>query len=303
MTNVQSLTKLNKQEYEQHWEKWHEKREDAIKTPYGWLSLRSIDWLEDGKKNKIDGFPGLWGQSGNAVTYYPEEGKTVTNRDQIISEPKVIVVDNVEDVNVEDFYYEGVRAQLIKRIGSTKKFAVRQRDPESKFRKNFTGFPHFEPDENWVLPARYEPLDHWSNITTKAVTAGLSHNETQIGNLYFKYRDKAYRFVVFQGHNDDSGWLKKDPETGETRYLNNRQNTDGIGFILFKDQSTGKQTYGGGRVLSIDISNPNEVDSVDLNKAFNLPCAYSYFCTCPFAPEENILPFAVTSGEKTPDVY
>lgn len=255
------------------------------------------------KKIKIDGFPGLWEQNGNAVTYYPEKGKTVTNQKEDIVDPKVIVVENDEDVNVEDFYYHDVRAQLIKRIGSTKKFAVRQRDPESKFRKNFNGFPHFKTDEEWILPARYEPLEKWSNLTTKAVTAGLSHNETQIGNLYFKYHDEEYRFVVFQSHNDDSGWIKKDPETGETRYLNNRQNTEGIGFILFKDQSTGNQTYGGGRVLKIDISDPKNVTCVDFNTACNQPCAYSYFCTCPFAPEENILPFAVTAGEKTPHIY
>lgn len=303
MTNLQDLKRLSDQEYEQKWEKWHKQREDAVKTPYGWLSLRSIDWLEDGKRIKINGFPGLWEQNGNSVTYYPEEGKTVTNRKKKLVDPKVIVVENVEDVNVEDFDYHNVRAQLIKRIGTTKKFAVRQRDPESKFRRNFNGFPHFKPDEKWILPARYESLKKWSNLTTKAVDTGLSHNETQIGNLYFKYHGKEYRFVVFQGHNDDSGWLKKDPETGKTRYLNNRQNTGGVGYILFKDQSNGNQTYGGGRALSIDISDPGKLNYVDFNMARNQSCAYSYFCTCPFSPEENILPFAVTAGEKTPHIY
>ncbi|KRL77011.1 DUF1684 domain-containing protein [Secundilactobacillus paracollinoides] len=215
MTDYQGLTTLSKKEYLQHWKEWHSKREDALKAPYGWLSLRSIDWLEDGKTIKLAGFPGSWAQDDNTVTYYPEADKEVTNRGEVLTKPKVIVVENVEDVNVEDFYFEGVRAQLIKRLGSTKKFAVRQRDPNSKFRHDFAGLKHFDPDENWVFPAKYVPLTEWKDVKTAAVLSELSHNETQIGDLIFEYDGHEYDFVVFQGHNDDSGLTVKDPKTGK----------------------------------------------------------------------------------------
>lgn len=303
MTNSEGLETQSKQEYGEQWQKWHTKREDALKAPYGWLSLRSIDWLEDGKTIQLNGFPGSWAQDGNTVTYYPEANKKVTNRGKVLAEPKVIEVDNMEDVNVEDFYFDGVRAQLIKRLGSTKKFAVRQRDPNSKFRAEFAGLPYFAPDENWVLPAKYVPLDKWKDVKTAAVLSELSHNETQIGDLIFEHDGHEYDFVVFQGHNDDSGLTAKDPKTGETRYLNNRQHRENVGLILFKDKTNGKDTYGGGRRLKIDISEPEQFDHIDFNTAANYPCALSYFCTCPFPPEQNTLPFRVTVGEKTPNVY
>ncbi|MFT8459613.1 MAG: DUF1684 domain-containing protein [Liquorilactobacillus ghanensis] len=301
MTNYQNLKKLTTEEYKNYWEKWYQKREDEIKSPYGWLSLRSIDWLTEGNKVKLKGFPGEWEQQGNTVTYFPEKGKTVTNKNQVVDTPKQITVNTVADVNVEDFDYQGVRAQLIKRLGSERKFAVRQRDPQSIFRKNFKGLPHFEPDVNWVLPAHYVPLKDWKNIKTKAVINELSHNETQIGNLYFEYNNKEYRFVVFQAHNDNSGFTKKDPITGKIEYLDNRQNTESKGTIYFRDATTGKKTYGGGRRLRINITDPEKLNFVDFNTAVNLPCAFSYFCTCPFAPVENTLPFEVPVGETTPD--
>lgn len=303
MTDYQKLTTLNQQGYQTHWVQWHTKRERALKAPYGWLSLRSIDWLEDGKTIQLNGFPGSWSQNKNTVTYYPEPDKKVINRGVILTEPKEIVVENAEDVNVEDFDFEGVRAQLIKRLGSDKKFAVRQRDPQSKFRQDFTGVPVFEPTQKWVLPAKYVPLSEWKNVQTAAVLEGLSHNETQIGNLVFEYGGHEYSFVVFQGHNDDSGLIETDRITGKTRYLNNRQNRENVGLILFKDQTNGNETYGGGRRLKIDISDTNKLDYVDFNSAANYPCALSYFCTCPFPPEQNILPFKLTAGEKTPNVY
>ena len=300
--NYAYLQSLSDEEYAQYWQKWHEKREQLLNSNYGWLSLRSIDWLTDGKTITIPNFPGTWTQRGDTVIYTPEEGKKVFNRGKLIVEPKEITVDVVADVNVEDFDYEGVRAQLIKRLGASRKFAVRQRDPNSISRKKFQGVPHFKPDKKWVVPARYTPFDKWENVGTAAVVGELSHNETAIGRLYFTIDGKERSLVVFQGHNDDSGWTKTDPETRRTVYLDNRQNVEGVGFVLFRDATSGKQTYGGARDLAIDISDPKALDYVDFNKAANLPCAFTYYCTCPFAPEENRLDIAIEAGETTPNV-
>ncbi|GAX00737.1 DUF1684 domain-containing protein [Secundilactobacillus silagei] len=296
--SYQEIQSLTEDEYEQLWQQWHKKRENKLSSEYGWLSLRSIDWLKDGKTKIIKGFPGQWRQNGNTVTYIPEAGKNVSNRGQIISEPKDIIVDTEADVNVEDFDYQGVRAQLIKRIGSgERKFAVRQRDPKSDTRHDFKGTKYFKLSKDWILPARYVPLDHWENVTTKAVLSDLSHKETAIGNIYFTYESKEYNLTVFQGHNDDSGWTRKDPKTNKTVYLDNRQETEGTANVLFKDSTSAKETYGGGRLLVFDISHPEKVDYIDFNTASNLPCFFTAFCTCPVSPNGNRLPFAVNAGE------
>lgn len=296
--SFREIQNLTEEEYEQRWHQWHQGREAKLSSEYGWLSLRSIDWLKEGESKTIGGFPGQWRQVGNTVTYFPEAGKDVSNRGKVIKEPKEITVGTVADVNVEDFDYQGVRAQLIKRIGSDdRKFAIRQRDPQSDTRRHFEEAKHFKPSKNWVLPARYIPLEHWESVTTEAVLSDLSHKETAIGNLYFTYQDQEYKLIVFQGHNDDSGWTKKDPETNQIVYLDNRQETEGTGNILFKDVTSAKETYGGGRALAFDISHPSEVDYIDFNTASNLPCFFTEFCTCPVSPNENKLPFAIRAGE------
>ncbi|MCI1902060.1 MAG: DUF1684 domain-containing protein [Bifidobacteriaceae bacterium] len=296
------LKALSPQEYERYWEEWHEGREAQLSSEYGWLSLRSIDWLEDGSSVRIPNFPGAWTQSGDTVVYTPQPGKDVYNRGQVIRSPKVIKVSIHADVNVEDFDFEGVRAQLIKRIGPNRQFAVRQRDPQSVTRTAFAGVPHFEPNQDWIYPARYEALSQWSTVETSAVLGDLSHDETQIGTLFITIGGKEYGLVVFQGHNDDSGWTRVNPSTGETEYLDNRQNTEGSGFVLFRDETSGKQTYGGARGLHVDLREPEKVSYVDFNQATNLPCAFTYYCTCPFAPRENLFPFEVLAGERTPKI-
>lgn len=296
------LKGLTAQEYQEYWENWHAQREAKLNSEYGWLSLRSIDWLEDGKSIRIPNFPGAWTQNGDTVIYTPQAGKDVSNRGQILRAPKIIEVSIHADVNVEDFEYEGVRAQLIKRIGPNRQFAVRQRDPESVTRKQFAGVPHFEPNQDWIFPAHYEALSDWANVETAAVLGDLSHNETQIGNLFVTVDGKEYKLVVFQGHNDDSGWTREDPVTGKQEYLDNRQHTEESGFLMFRDETSGKETYGGARSLALDLRDPDKVSYVDFNQATNLPCAFTYYCTCPFAPRENLLPFAVRAGERTPEI-
>ncbi|MGH8193295.1 MAG: DUF1684 domain-containing protein, partial [Woeseiaceae bacterium] len=38
---------------------------------------------------------------------------------------------------------------------------------------------------------------------------------------------------------------------------------------------------------------------IDFNKAYNPPCVFSNFATCPLPPAQNRLPLRITAGEKT----
>ncbi len=70
-------------------------------------------------------------------------------------------------------------------------------------------------------------------------------------------------------------------------------------FIPFKDQDSGKQTYGGGRYLDIKKSQiENDHVLLDLNQVYNPWCAYSDGYNCPIPPIENTIPFALKAGEK-----
>lgn len=72
-------------------------------------------------------------------------------------------------------------------------------------------------------------------------------------------------------------------------------------FIVLRDTTSSKTTYGAGRFLSVE-KKPEVGGKVtlDFNRAYNPPCAFSKFTTCPLAPKQNHLPIAISAGEKLP---
>lgn len=69
-------------------------------------------------------------------------------------------------------------------------------------------------------------------------------------------------------------------------------------FIPFKDATTGKTTYGGGRYLKFDVEDIKEgMVELDFNHSRNPWCHYSDKMPCPIPPAENILPISIPAGE------
>jgi len=72
-------------------------------------------------------------------------------------------------------------------------------------------------------------------------------------------------------------------------------------FIIFRDQSAGDTTYGSGRFLFVeDMPKPGEKFRLDFNRAYNPPCAFSEFTTCPLPPKQNVMKTRIDAGEKYP---
>jgi uncharacterized protein (DUF1684 family) len=68
-------------------------------------------------------------------------------------------------------------------------------------------------------------------------------------------------------------------------------------FIMFTDETSGKETYGNGRQLSADMPDANGNVILDFNKAYNWPCVFTPFATCPIPPRQNRLAVRVEAGE------
>src|SRR5439155_2263576 len=68
-------------------------------------------------------------------------------------------------------------------------------------------------------------------------------------------------------------------------------------FFIFRDQTSGKTTYGAGRFLYSDLPKDGKV-VLDFNKAYNPPCAFTPYATCPLPPKQNRLPVRIEAGEK-----
>jgi hypothetical protein len=76
-------------------------------------------------------------------------------------------------------------------------------------------------------------------------------------------------------------------EEGETDY-----------FFIFGDRTNGSETYGAGRFLYSAPAAPDGTVVLDFNKAYNPPCVFSAFATCPLPTPQNKLPIPVRAGEK-----
>ena len=70
-------------------------------------------------------------------------------------------------------------------------------------------------------------------------------------------------------------------------------------FFIFRDATGGETTYPPGRFLVADSPVEGKV-VLDFNKAYNPPCAFTPFATCPLPPPQNRLKVKIEAGEKKP---
>lgn len=116
-------------------------------------------------------------------------------------------------------------------------------------------------------------------------SSGATKTYLKYGYITFTWKNETIRLNVYQ----DVNLAKK---AGYEDYL----------IIPFKDATSGKETYGGGRYLDIRIPSTSGVQ-IDFNLAYNPYCAYSHRYSCPIPPEENHLTISIDAGEKTPEEH
>jgi len=162
-----------------------------------------------------------------------------------------------------------LRMDLLRRDGEV---ILRVKDEDSDLRRTFPGIPYFPLSEAWRVEARYEPL---AEPRTFELDFGDGASEV--------YSSPA--MVAFD-------------RDGKTHRLYAMTERDRL-FFLFKDQTNRDATYGGGRFLYAAPPVDGRV-VLDFNQAFNPPCAFNPWTTCPLPPEENRLAIRVEAGERRP---
>lgn len=74
-------------------------------------------------------------------------------------------------------------------------------------------------------------------------------------------------------------------------------------FLPFRDETNGKETYGGGKYMDLKIPENDEI-VLDFNQSYQPFCAYNAFdYNCPIVPEKNKLPVRIEAGVMYEDVY
>jgi uncharacterized protein (DUF1684 family) len=249
---------------------WRTKHEAGLKNPNGWLSVAGLFWLHDG--------PNAVGSDPQSDVVLPgsaprRAGVLTFHNDKVSFEPAgkgfpgkrgALRADAEGHPDVVEI--AGVELTIIRRGEKT---GVRLRDPNAATRRDFPGLKWFPVDERWRVKAKWTA---YSEPKTIAITniLGMTDQEPSPG----------YAEFTMQGQK-----LRLEPVL-----------EDNMLFFIFKDQTSGKSTYGAGRFLYADLAKNGEV-ILDFNKAENPPCAFTAFATCPLPPRQNALAAPVEAGE------
>jgi uncharacterized protein (DUF1684 family) len=151
------------------------------------------------------------------------------------------------------------------------KFGVRLKDADHPRLKKLDKIETFTVDDKWRIEAKLEKFKSPKSIDIPTVL-GTIEKQMSTGILVFEIEQKVYRLYPIGGQGDL--------------------------FVIFGDQTNGSETYGGGRFLLVKEPDSRGRTFIDFNKAYNPPCVFSPYATCPLPPAENILPLRVTAGEK-----
>jgi uncharacterized protein (DUF1684 family) len=258
-------------------EKWRQDYEINLKSDNGWLTVSGLFWLHEGE-NRFGADPlndiVLPGGSVPAEAGYFtfRGGKTIVHANQnanITLNGKPVQSAELRPDLPSDRVRLGDLTLYVHSSG--RRFAVRVKDKNSKIRKDFTGLVWFPIDESYRITARYVSYEPPKQIDVQNILGDFD-KVSIVGYVVFSLRGQEYRLDAEQ---DEPGTLS----------------------FVFRDLTSSKETYPAARFL--DTTAPaNGSVILDFNKAYNPPCAYNPYTTCPLPTPENRLRVDIPAGEK-----
>lgn len=260
---------------------WRMKRANELVEPDGWTSLVGLHWLSlsshflgSSPRSGIRlafGPPslGLLQRQGDRIFLTPDQGVELT----LDGEPVKgrIELRDDRDGNPTVVGFDGGKGQLVVILRGERQ-ALRVRHADAPTRVRFGGLDYWPADRGWRVKAKYQP--HPPGKTIEIVNIiGSAEQVANPGYFTFIRGGRGYRLEAI-----DQG--------------------DGQLSVILADRTSGHDSYGPGRYLDVAAPDPSGNAVLDFNRAYNPPCAFTEFATCPLPPRENRLDLAVTAGEK-----
>jgi uncharacterized protein (DUF1684 family) len=260
---------------------WQRKRLNSLKSPTGWLNLAGLFWLKAGEntvgadsanaiifpKDRAPDFVGSFILQDSVVTFQARPGIAVTHHDSVVTS---IVMRHDQQENPTSLAWGRLSWTIIKR---GERFGVRLRDHQHPQLQHFAGIETFPVDSTWRLEAAFE-ANYPPKLIAIPTVLNTINEEPSPGAFVFKINGKTYRL-------DATGKM-----------------TDSELFVIFADETNGRETYSAGRFLYVPTPDASGKSIIDFNKAYNPPCAFTEYATCPLPPEQNKLSVRITAGEK-----
>ena len=261
-------------------ENWKKTRVAELTGEDGWINLAGLHWLDE--KNAF-----LNQISQDSLALSNQTGKKNIGTFQFFNDsvyfffnPKVAKKSNLQlpakilQFPVESYtkgggYFDHWKWTVIQRGGQ---YAVRVRDLTHPGLEKFEGIPVYDYDANIRVKAFFEPK--FNETMQIPNVLGQLIDWKVMGILKFEIAGKTHRLTAL----DEAGKL----------------------FVIFSDETSGTETYPTGRYLYVNYPDKTGMTEVDFNFAYNPPCAFTAFATCPIPPKVNRLPIPLRVGEKNP---
>ena len=264
-------------------EQWRAKREERLKADGGWLTVTGLFWLKDGA-NTLGSAPGSTivlptsapakvgsiDFTGGKATLRVEPGVPLTSGDKPVT-TMALRADTAEG-GPDVLVLGPLSMQVIERGG---RYGIRLKDNDARQRREFAGLKWYPVSEAHRVVARFVPHATPTTIPIANVL-GQEDQQPSPGTAVFTIAGKEVRL---------------DPilEAPDAKQL----------FFIFRDATAPRDTYPAGRYLYTDLPKDGMV-TLDFNKAYSPPCAFTAYATCPLPPRQNRLAVRIEAGEKKP---
>ena len=257
---------------------WRAYRLGLLLEPEGYLSQTGLYWLGPGTYSFGTGpdndivFAGEGAArigefvvDENGVFMSIENGVDVRHQGTTVREI-VMVPDTAE--NPVSVTHRSLGWTAVEREG---RYAIRLRDFDLPFVKNFGPLPYFEIDPAFRVPARLHRYPRPIISSGDTVIEGLEYRPESPGKVRFVIGGKEFELEAFT--------------VGDRL------------FYVFGDETNRNETYGAGRFLYSAMPGDDGLTMLDFNQAYSPPCAFNDFSTCPVASPRNRLPVRIEAGE------
>jgi len=266
--------------YEAEIQQWRIERLERLKGPEGFLNLVGLFWLDEGGSSSL-------GSADDNDVIFPEAAPPHIGGLEVTPEGVVLTVADGVDVRHGD---EPVSSILIRDdttqdpvtvthgsfawtiIKRDNRFALRLRDYENPAIDAFPPIESYPIDPAKRVRGTLMPFAEPKVVNVDTVIEGLGYHPVSPGKVVFELN-------------------------GQTQELEAYESGDEL-FFVFADQTTGRETYPAGRFLYADMPDEEGRTILDFNYAYNPPCAFNDFATCPVASPRNRLAVRIEAGEK-----
>jgi len=257
---------------------WRANRHERLVQPDGWLTLVGLEWLKDGENRvgsakdndiQLTAGPAHWGSvflQNDSLRFVSSDIDNVSINGESLQQAELVA----DNKGAPTLVAGGSLSFYVIFRGS---YALRFKDSQAKALLNFEAVSNYPIDESWRINGRFIRADEGASIEITNVLGQVSESPVY-GTFEFDMDGKTHSLLGLGDETSEDLWF------------------------IFADRTSGHGTYGAGRFLYSDAMPENGRLTVDFNKAYNPPCAFNPYSTCPLPPQRNRLNLLVTAGEK-----